>query len=76
MKIFCETNCASSPNSLVLWATLKAYLRGQIIFYTKGLKKKCTAEIVGLERDILEWETEFEQFRDKKIYHLLVNKNT
>lgn len=74
IKLFCKTNCASSPNSFVLWDTFKAYLRGQIISYTKGLKKKYTAEIEGLEREILQLEKEFQQSRDKIIYRLLVNK--
>lgn len=58
IKLFCETNCPSSPTSLILWDTLKAYLRGQII-----LEK----EILGLEKD-------FQQHRDKKIYSLLVKR--
>lgn len=39
IKFFCETNGASSPKCFILWDSLKAYLRGQIIAYTKGLKK-------------------------------------
>ena len=47
IELFCETNYASSPTSFILWDTLKAFLRGQMIFYTKGIKKKYMAEVEG-----------------------------
>lgn len=52
IELFCDTNCPSSPNSFILWDALKAFLRGQIISYTKGIKKKYVAEIDELETDI------------------------
>ena len=72
--LFCETNCASSPNSFILWDTLKAFLRGQIISYTKGIKKKYLAEIEELEGDILKLEKEFQKSRSKDVHQSLVNK--
>lgn len=74
IKLFCETNCPSSPNSFILWDTLKAYLRGQIISYTKGIKKSYVADMEKLEKEILGLEKDFQQHRDKKIYSLLVSK--
>lgn len=74
IKLFCETNCPSSPNSFILWDTLKAYLRGQIISYTKGLKKSYVAEVEELEKEILGLEKDFQKHRDKKIYSLLVKR--
>lgn len=68
--LFCETSCASSPNSLILWDTLKAFL----ISYTKGIKKKYMAEIEELEADILKLEKEFQQSRSREVHQLLVNK--
>lgn len=53
IELFCDTNCPSYPNSFILWDTLKAFLRGQIISYTKGIKKKYMAEMEELEADIL-----------------------
>lgn len=64
IKLFCETNCPSSPSSFVLWDTLKAYLRGQIISFRKGLSRN---------RRVRK-RNSFQQSRDKKIYRLLVNK--
>ena len=72
--LFCETNCASSPNSFILWDTLKAFLRGQIISYTKSIKKKYMAELEELETDILKLEKEFQQSKSKDVHQLLVNK--
>ncbi|KAF3854330.1 hypothetical protein F7725_022385 [Dissostichus mawsoni] len=69
IKLFCETNCPSSPNSFILWDTLKAYLRGQIISY----KKKYMAEIEKLETDILKLEKEFQQSGSKVLYQSLLN---
>lgn len=74
IKLFCETNCPSSPNSFILWDTLKSYLRGQIISYTKALKKSYAAEVEELEKEILGLEKDFQQHRDKKIYSLLVKR--
>lgn len=74
IELFCDTNCPSSPNSFILWDTLKAFLRGQIISYTKGVKKKYMAEIEELEADILKLEKEFQQSKSKDIHQLLVNK--
>ena len=74
IKLFCEINCPSSPSSFILWDTLKAYLRGQIISYTKGIKKKYMAEINELEADILKLEKEFQQSGSKELYQRLVNK--
>lgn len=64
IELFCDTNCPS-PNSFILWDTLKAFLRGQIISYTKGIKKKYMAEIEEL--DILKLEKEFNN-RNLKMY--------
>jgi len=69
--LFCETNCASSPNSFILWDTLKAFLRGQIISYTKGIKKKYMAEIEELEADIMKLEKEFQRSRSKDVQRCL-----
>lgn len=74
IKLFCETNCASSSNSFILWYTLNAFLRGQIIAYAKGVKKKYMAEIEELEPDILKLEKEFQQSKSKEIYQLLIKK--
>lgn len=64
IELFCETNCASSPNSFIFWDTLKAFLRGQILSYIKGIKKYM-AEIEELE---------FQQSKSKEVHQLLVNK--
>ena len=45
ITIFTLTNKHSAPNSFIFWDALKAYLRGQIISYTKALKRKCCAEL-------------------------------
>lgn len=74
IELFCETNCPSSPNSFILWDTLKAFLRGHIISYTKGVKKKYMAEIEELETEILRLEKEFQQSGSEELYKLLVNK--
>lgn len=50
-----------------MWDTLKAFLRGQIIAYTKGVKKKHMAEIEELETGILKLEKEFQQSKSKEI---------
>lgn len=39
IDIFTSTNKPSCSNSFILWDTLKAYLRGHCIAYTKGLIK-------------------------------------
>lgn len=40
LHFFTSTNRSSAPNIFMFWDTLNAFLRGQIIPYTKGLKKK------------------------------------
>ena len=42
INFFTLTNKESAPNSFIFWDALKAYLRGQIISYTKSLKKNLT----------------------------------
>ena len=66
--LFCETNCASSPNSFILWDTLKAFLSGHIISYTKGIKNKYMAKIEALKADILKLEKELQQSRSREVY--------
>ena len=53
---------------------MKAYLRGQIISYTKGLKKKHMAEINELEKEISNLEKEHQMSHSREIYRSLVNK--
>lgn len=74
-ELFCDTNCPSFPNSFILWDTLKAFLRGQIISYNKGIKKKYMAEIEELEADILKLEKQFKQSKCKDEHQLMVNTN-
>lgn len=74
IKLFYETNCPSSPNSFILWDTLKAYLRGQIISYTKGLKKQYTEDIDKLEKEILLLEKDYQRNGLTDTYQSLVQK--
>ena len=74
INIFTLTNKPSAPDSFILWDTLKAYLRGQIISYTKGLKKKHGAELSALESEISELEKTYQRGPTKDLYRLLVNK--
>ena len=53
---------------------MKAYLRGQIISYTNGLKKKHMAEINQLEKEISYLEKEHQMSRSREIYRSLENK--
>lgn len=53
---------------------MKAFLRGQIISYTIGFKKKHMAEINKLEREISHLEKEHQMSHSKEIYQSLVNK--
>lgn len=50
--LFTLTNRSPAPNIFIFWDTLKAFLRGQIISYTKGLKKKHSTELNTLELQI------------------------
>lgn len=74
IKLFCDINCASSPNSFILWDTLKAYLRGQIISYTKGLKKQHTKDMDKLEKEILLLEKDYQRSCSSDTYQSLVQK--
>jgi hypothetical protein len=53
---------------------LKAYLRGQIISYTKVLKRKHGVELNALESEISELEKTYQRGPTKDLYRLLVNK--
>lgn len=75
IKLFCETNCASSPDSFILWDTLKAYLRGQIISYTKGLKKQHIEDTDKLQKEILFLEKDYQRNGSSDTYQSLVQKN-
>lgn len=72
--MFCETNCASSPDSFILWDTLKAYLRGQIISYTKGLKKQHIEDTDKLQKEILFLEKDYQKNGSSDTYQSLVQK--
>jgi hypothetical protein len=71
INIFTLTN--KPPDSFILWDTLKAYLRGQIISYTKGLKKKHCAELSALESEISELERTYQRGPTKDLYRLLTS---
>ncbi len=73
IDFFTSTNRPSAPNIFIFWDTLKAFLRGQIISYTKGLKKKHSAELNTLELQIHALEKTYQNAPTKDIYRELVN---
>lgn len=74
IAFFTLTNKHSAPNSFIFWDTLKAYLRGHIISYTKGLKKKYCAELDSIEAEIQTLEKAYQRTSSKDTYRTLVNK--
>ena len=68
------TDNPSATDSFILWDALKAHLRELIIAYTKGLKRKHSAELNVLESDIFELEKTYQRGPTKDLYSLMVNK--
>lgn len=63
LDLFFETNQNSaSPN--FIWESMKAYIRGQIISYTSGRRKKYNSMVNSLEKEIKELEKQHLTLRD------------
>uniref|UniRef100_A0A3Q3BNZ9 Reverse transcriptase domain-containing protein n=1 Tax=Kryptolebias marmoratus TaxID=37003 RepID=A0A3Q3BNZ9_KRYMA len=73
INFFILTNKPSAPSIFIFWDTLKAFLRGQIISYTKGIKKKYNLELNTLERQISDLEKIYQISPTKDMYRDLVN---
>lgn len=74
IDIFTATNKPSCSNSFILWDTLKAYLRGQIVSYIKGLLKNKKSKLSTLEVEKLVLEKLYHKSQTKDIYKELLNK--
>lgn len=72
--IFTSTNKPSCSNSFILWDTLKAYLRGQCIAYTKGLTKRKNSKLNELESEISALEKIYHKDQNKVVYRELLSK--
>jgi len=74
IDIFTSTNKPSCSNSFILWDTLKAYLRGHCITYTKGLIKSKKSKLNELESEISALEKIYHTDQKKDVYRELLNK--
>lgn len=54
ITLFLKTNATGETSSLIIWDTLKAFLRGQVISYTANMKKKARIERLDLVNRIKE----------------------
>lgn len=64
-KLFSETNSETVPSPFILWESLKAYLRGQIISF---LEKDSLKHLDTLELNIINLENEHSRTRSEGLY--------
>lgn len=74
INMFCETNADSTADKFLLWDTLKAYLRGQIISYASRIKKEYTREVDVLEKEITILEKDLQQRGSVEKHRRLISK--
>lgn len=74
IQLFLETNAPTAPSPSILWESLKAYLRGQIISYTSRIKKESRKHLDQLESEIKQLEKEHFRTRSAGLYKTLTKK--
>lgn len=76
ITFFFNVNTTPDTSSLVVWDTLKAYLRGQIIPYTANMKKKTHKERLELANQIKELELQYALVKDPELYRKRLDLQT
>ena len=74
IKLFLETNSETAPSPSILWEALKAYLRGQIIYFSSHRKKEYWKELELLEAEIKSLEKEHLKTSSEGIHRALLRK--
>lgn len=73
--MFLEIFNNGSVNPSLLWETTKAYLRGLIISFCSGKKKKMISEQKNLETKLINCEQMHKQYPTKKNYEKITVLN-
>lgn len=73
---FTETNVSPETSKHVLWVTLKAYLRGQMISYGSNSKKESTTKLKELSDGIAEVETQYDTSPTPELYQKIFSLQT
>lgn len=76
MSLFIKTNITPETSSLIVWDTLKAYLRGQIISFSVNMKKKAHKERLDLANQIKEIDKRYAQDENPNLYKMRVELQT
>lgn len=76
ITFFLDTNASPDISYLTLWDTLKAFLRGQIIAYTAGMKRKSIQEQNELICKIGEIDKQYAQKKCPDLYKKRVELKT
>ena len=74
IKLFLETNSETAPSPSLLWESLKAYLRGQIISFSSHIKKEYWKNLDTLEAEIKSLEKEHFKRRSEGLHKTLLRK--
>lgn len=64
-KIFLNTKALPETSSLIIWETLKAHLRGQIISYTAHMKRRAHKVCLELAKQIKEKDQQYAHVKSK-----------
>ncbi len=72
LAMFLEMNDNGTVNPSILWETSKAYLRGLIISFCSGKKKKMISEQKNLEAELVNCEQTHKQYPTKENYEKIM----